>query len=305
VSVRSEPRSRPERSREPELDAEEEVDVGRYWRALQARWWLPLAGLVIGATLGYIAAVGGGDVYRAETTVYLGQPFSPTGNAPVQALGTNPTIVSQIARSEASLKAAAAKCGTRVGRLGTKSFELEHEIRAGDRVVALRVGEHRDAGRLHHVQRGLNVGLTPRRLRVHPAFRGLDEVVRLARRAEDRLAVRRGDEDCCGREAEQHAAHPEHHPVHRRHADEHRRPARLDRVERIDPAEPGAHALAERRPSGLACRNHRAPLFLERLGQELGLRRLARAVEALEGDEHGGRIVRGPGEQSLRRWSSR
>ncbi len=26
--------------------------------------------------------------------------------------------------------------GTRVGRLGTKSFELEHEIRAGDRIVA-------------------------------------------------------------------------------------------------------------------------------------------------------------------------
>src|SRR5215207_7168507 len=66
-----------------------------------------------------------------------------------------------------------------------------------------------------------------------------------------------------------------------------------------------AHALAERRPSGLARRNHRAPLLLERLGQELGLRRLARAVEALEGDEHGGRILRGPGEQSLRRWSSR
>jgi uncharacterized protein involved in exopolysaccharide biosynthesis len=120
VSVRSEPRSRPEKSRQPELDAEEEVDVGRYWRALQARWWLPLAGLVIGAALGYIAAVGGGDVYRAETTVYLGQPFSPTGNAPVQGLGTNPTIVSQIARSEASLKAAAAKCGTRVGQLRGK-----------------------------------------------------------------------------------------------------------------------------------------------------------------------------------------
>src|SRR5215207_297415 len=66
-----------------------------------------------------------------------------------------------------------------------------------------------------------------------------------------------------------------------------------------------AHALAERRPSGPARRNHRAPLVLERLGQELGLRRLARAVEALEGDEHGGRILRGPGEQSLRRWSSR
>jgi uncharacterized protein involved in exopolysaccharide biosynthesis len=118
VTVRSEPRTRPERPRrEPDLDAEQEVDVGRYWRALQARWWLPLAGLVVGALLGYLAAVGGGDVYRAETTLYLGQPFSPTGNAPVQGLGTNPTIVSQIARSERSLKAAASECGTRVGRL--------------------------------------------------------------------------------------------------------------------------------------------------------------------------------------------
>jgi uncharacterized protein involved in exopolysaccharide biosynthesis len=117
VSVGSKPRSRPERRSEPELDAEQEVDVGRYWRALQLRWWLPLAGLVVGAALGYIAAVGGGDVYKAETTLYLGQPFSPTGNAPVQGLGTNPTIVSQIARSERSLKEAAAECDTRVGRL--------------------------------------------------------------------------------------------------------------------------------------------------------------------------------------------
>jgi hypothetical protein len=75
---------------------------------------------VIGAALGYIAAVGGGEVYKAETTLYLGQPFSPTGNAPVQGLGTNPAIVSQIARSERSLKEAAAKCGTRVGRLRGK-----------------------------------------------------------------------------------------------------------------------------------------------------------------------------------------
>jgi uncharacterized protein involved in exopolysaccharide biosynthesis len=120
VSVRNEPKNRPGRRTEPELDAEQEVDVGRYWRALQARWWLPLVGLVVGAALGYIVAVGGGEVYKAETTLYLGQPFSPTGNAPVQGLGTNPTIVGQIARSEQSLKAAAAKCGTRVGQLRGK-----------------------------------------------------------------------------------------------------------------------------------------------------------------------------------------
>ena len=34
-----------------ELDAEEEVDLGSAWRRIAARWWLPLAGLVVGAAL--------------------------------------------------------------------------------------------------------------------------------------------------------------------------------------------------------------------------------------------------------------
>ena len=38
----------------------------------------------------------------------------------MQGLGTNPTIVGQIARSEVALKAAAGECGTRVGRLRGK-----------------------------------------------------------------------------------------------------------------------------------------------------------------------------------------
>ncbi len=29
-----------------DLDAEQEVDFGRYWRAIAARWWLLLAGIV-------------------------------------------------------------------------------------------------------------------------------------------------------------------------------------------------------------------------------------------------------------------
>jgi hypothetical protein len=117
VSVRSEPRNRRARSAEPELDAEQEVDVGRYWSALQARWWLPIAGLVVGAALGYIAAVGGGEVYKAETTLYLGQPFSPTGNVSVPSISTNPTIVGQIARAENTLRRAAAASGIPVSKL--------------------------------------------------------------------------------------------------------------------------------------------------------------------------------------------
>ena len=117
MSVRSEPRSRRPRAPEPELDAEQEVDVGRYWSALQARWWLPLAGLAVGAVLGYIAAVGGGAVWKAETTLFLGQPFSPTGNTSVPSIGTNPTIVNQVARAEGTLRKAAAASGIPIGSL--------------------------------------------------------------------------------------------------------------------------------------------------------------------------------------------
>src|SRR5206468_12465265 len=47
----------------------------------------------------------------------------------------------------------------------------------------------RDARGLHHVQVGLDVGFTPRRLRVNPVFRRSNEVVGLAWRPENRLGV--------------------------------------------------------------------------------------------------------------------
>jgi hypothetical protein len=59
----------------PDLDAEADVDLGRYARALAARWWLPLAGLIAGAAIGYVLSLGGHQVYRAGATVYLGQPL--------------------------------------------------------------------------------------------------------------------------------------------------------------------------------------------------------------------------------------
>jgi hypothetical protein len=115
MTVREEtrPRERPL----PELEAEREVDVGRAARQVAARWWLLVAGLVAGMVAGYLLALGGGDFYRAEATLSLGQPFTPTGSAPVQSLATNPTSVAQLARSEEALAVASRASGMRIGEL--------------------------------------------------------------------------------------------------------------------------------------------------------------------------------------------
>jgi uncharacterized protein involved in exopolysaccharide biosynthesis len=101
----------------PDLDAEQEVDLGRYASAVAARWWLLLVGLLAGVVAGYLLSLGGGQVYRAEALLYLGQPFSPNGNAPVQSLATNPRTVGEIVRSEGALRKAASEAGLPVSKL--------------------------------------------------------------------------------------------------------------------------------------------------------------------------------------------
>ena len=64
-------------------DAEREVDLRSAWNRIMARWWLPVIGLMIGAVLGVIVSVGGGDVFRATTLLYLGQPFTTSGGGTV------------------------------------------------------------------------------------------------------------------------------------------------------------------------------------------------------------------------------
>ena len=100
-----------------DVNAEQEVDLGRYASALAARWWLPLAGLVVGLVAGALLALGGGTVWKASALISLGQPFSPTGSAPVASFATNPRAVSEIIRSESALKEAARKSGMRLGNL--------------------------------------------------------------------------------------------------------------------------------------------------------------------------------------------
>jgi uncharacterized protein involved in exopolysaccharide biosynthesis len=103
--------------RTPELEGEDEVDLRSAWTRIAARWWLPVAGLVIGAVVGVLVSVGGGDVYRAESLLYLGQPFTTSGGGQIQSLATNPRTVSEIVRSESALKRAAAESGLRLSQL--------------------------------------------------------------------------------------------------------------------------------------------------------------------------------------------
>jgi hypothetical protein len=115
MSLREEtrPRERPL----PEFEAEREVDVGQAARNVAARWWLLVAGLVAGMVAGYLLALGGGDFYEAEATLYLGQPFSPTAQAPVPSLATNPTAVRDAVHSESVLREAAQRSGMSLSEL--------------------------------------------------------------------------------------------------------------------------------------------------------------------------------------------
>jgi uncharacterized protein involved in exopolysaccharide biosynthesis len=101
----------------PDLDAEREVDLRSVWERISARWWLPLAGLLLGLVVGFLLALGGGTVYRAEALLFLGQPFTPQGGGQIQSLATNPRTVGEIIRSESALRVAARESGLTVSQL--------------------------------------------------------------------------------------------------------------------------------------------------------------------------------------------
>ena len=98
----------PDKSFDPE--AEQEVDFARYGRLLAARWWVIAAGLVFGAIVGYAVALGGSQTFAATATIYLGQPYTASGNVALQSLQTNPSVVGTVAHSAAVDGRAAVLC---------------------------------------------------------------------------------------------------------------------------------------------------------------------------------------------------
>jgi Skp family chaperone for outer membrane proteins len=100
----------------PELDAEREVDLARWRRALARLWWLPVAGLVLGAIVGVLYSFRGTTNYQASALISLGQPTSP-GGALVNGFGQNPRAISLIVSSASAQAQAADRADMRPGAL--------------------------------------------------------------------------------------------------------------------------------------------------------------------------------------------
>src|ERR671928_1813221 len=94
----------------PELEGEDEVDLGRYWSAIAVRWWLPLLGLLAGALIGYLVAVGGAQTYRAQAVVNLGTPFA-VGGGLLPSVQTNTAAIRQIVTAESTTRRVASAAG--------------------------------------------------------------------------------------------------------------------------------------------------------------------------------------------------
>jgi hypothetical protein len=132
----------------PELDGEQEVDLASAWQRLTVRWWLPVGGLLVGAVIGLALALSGGSVWRAETIVYLGQPFAPLGGGQIQSLATNPRTVGEIIRSESVLDDVSDETGIPVSKL--RSSISTRELLAAGQVRGINplieIGVKGDAG---------------------------------------------------------------------------------------------------------------------------------------------------------------
>jgi capsular polysaccharide biosynthesis protein len=99
-----------------DVDAEREIDLGRWKQAALDHWWIVLAGLVAGIVVGAILSLAGGSIYQASVLIAPGQAFSPNG-APVLNYLSSPRGINDLVTSEATLKAAGERAHVSVTKL--------------------------------------------------------------------------------------------------------------------------------------------------------------------------------------------
>ena len=100
-----------------QLEAEQEVDFGRYAQTIAARWWLLVVGAVLGALIGFLVSLSDGKIYKATAQVYLGQPLAPDSAAAVTTPPTTVGLVLAFVESEEAVDAAASAVGLRPSKL--------------------------------------------------------------------------------------------------------------------------------------------------------------------------------------------
>src|SRR6266404_2785323 len=99
-----------------DVDAEREIDLGRWKQAAVERWWLVAAGIVAGLVVGGLYSLSGGSIYQASVLLATSQPFSPNGS-PVLSYQSSPRAINELATDPATLKQVAAQAHIPVGKL--------------------------------------------------------------------------------------------------------------------------------------------------------------------------------------------
>ena len=87
-----------------ELEAEQEVDFGRYGRTIAARWRLLVVGAVIGALIGFLVRSRTGRSNKGTAQAYLGQPLAPDSAAAVTTSPTTLGLVQAFITSEEAIE---------------------------------------------------------------------------------------------------------------------------------------------------------------------------------------------------------
>ena len=96
--------------------AEREVDLSRWRQAAVDRWWIVVAGIVVGAVIGAVYSLSGGSVWQASVLMAPSQAFSPNGS-PVLSYQSSPRAINELATDPATLERVAAAARIPVGKL--------------------------------------------------------------------------------------------------------------------------------------------------------------------------------------------